>query len=145
MSFFVDGCSTFSRQSALVEFVLTICKISPDQQKAGQEAVNHYFAAVEKHEKPRTQHRYVAVRTLDPNPKQKAKYLQVKADAEKKAASENRPLGPEWTDPSQLHCIMVFDTQTREVVGSGCYVVSSLPAVGEVKTFEGFDAEYVGQ
>jgi hypothetical protein len=39
---------------------------------------------------------------------------------------------------------MVFDTQTREFVGSGCYVVSTAPRTGEVRQFEAVSAEFVG-
>jgi hypothetical protein len=145
MALFFGGCSGLSDHYGLGHFVLTIRKISPAQQQDAQERVNRYFTAVKNHQKPRPWRRYIAVKTLDPNPKQVAKYLQAKAAAQKKAESEDRTLGPEWTEPSQLHCIMVFDVQTREVVGSGCYVVSSEPQVGQVTAFEHYEAEYVGQ
>jgi hypothetical protein len=48
-------------------------------------------------------------------------------------------------EPAQLRCLMVFDTQTREFVGSGCYVVSTAPSVGEVAGFETVSAEFVGR
>jgi hypothetical protein len=47
-------------------------------------------------------------------------------------------------EPAQLHCLMVFDTQAREFVGSGCYVVSSEPLAGDVAKFESVSAEFVG-
>ena len=50
-----------------------------------------------------------------------------------------------WAEPSQLRCLMVFDTQTRQFVGSGCYVVPSEPSNGKVETFETVSAEFVGQ
>lgn len=145
LALFLNGCGDFGGHYGLGRFVLAICKISPEQKQDAQERVNRYFAAVANHQKPRPWRRYIAVQTLDPNPKQVTKYLQTRAAAQKKATSEDRTLGPEWTEPSQVHCIMVFDVQTREFVGSGCYVVSSLPAIGQVTTFETYSAQFVGQ
>ena len=49
-----------------------------------------------------------------------------------------------WAEPSQLRCLMVFDTQTRQFVGSGCYVVPSEPSNGKVETFETASGEFGG-
>jgi hypothetical protein len=62
---------------------------------------------------------------------------------QKKAESAGESLGPEWVEPSQLHCVMVFDVVTHESVGTNCYVVSSLPKLGDVATFDTFPAEFV--
>jgi hypothetical protein len=40
---------------------------------------------------------------------------------------------------------MVFDTQTRQFVGSGCYIVSGGLSNGEITQFETVSAEFVGQ
>ena len=48
-------------------------------------------------------------------------------------------------ESSQLRCLMIFDTQIRRFVGSGCYVVPSEPSIGEVAPFETVSAEFVGQ
>jgi hypothetical protein len=39
---------------------------------------------------------------------------------------------------------MVYDTQTKQFVGSGCYLVSKEPPVGEVSIFKTVNAEFVG-
>ena len=39
---------------------------------------------------------------------------------------------------------MVFDTVSKEFVGSGCYVVGGTPELGDIDTFETFSAEYIG-
>jgi hypothetical protein len=98
---------------------------------------------VANHQKPRPWRRYVALQTLDPTPKQKEKYLKSRATAQEKAASEGKPLGSEWVDPSQLHCIMVFDVVTHESVGNSCYVVGTIPKVGDVNTYESVPAEFI--
>jgi hypothetical protein len=40
---------------------------------------------------------------------------------------------------------MVFDTQAKEFVGSGCYLVTGKPSIGDVVTFGKVSAEFVGQ
>jgi hypothetical protein len=39
---------------------------------------------------------------------------------------------------------MVFDTVSKEFVGSGCYVVGVTLQPGELDTFETHSAEYIG-
>ena len=47
-------------------------------------------------------------------------------------------------EPSQLRCLMVFDTQSKQFVGSGCYVVTGKPSIGDVAKFDTVSAEFVG-
>jgi len=140
--FFLSGCASFGPHG-LGQLVLLIWKITPAQKEDAQKRANQYFTEVANHRKPRPWRRYIAVQTLDPNPKQQAKYLQSRAAAEEKAQSENKPLGSEWVEPSELHCIMVFDVVTQESVGDKCYVVGTLPKDGEVSTYESFPAEFI--
>jgi len=53
-------------------------------------------------------------------------------------------LAPKWVEPNEIHCLMVFDTQSKEFVGSGCYVVAALPGTGQLAQFEAVTAEFVG-
>jgi len=122
---------------------LIICKFSPEQQAAAEKEVQRYTEAVQKKERPPAKHRYIAVRTLDPNEKQRAAYVK-KREAEKKwDEGEHFLLSPDWVEPDSLHCVMVFDTESKQFVGSGCYVVGQLPAEGAVEKFETYNAEYV--
>jgi Tn3 transposase DDE domain-containing protein len=52
--------------------------------------------------------------------------------------------GPEWVEPTKIHCLMVFDTQSNQFVGSGCYVVAALPAAEQLVKLETVTAEFVG-
>jgi len=137
------GCAGLTGPNGLGQFVLVVCKLAPDQKVAAQNRANQYFSQVASGKSARPLHRYVAVQTLDPNPKQRMKYLQTKATVQKKAESSGKSLGPEWAEPSQLHCIVVFDAVTHDSVGTDCYVVSSLPRLGEVSTYDTFPAEFV--
>jgi hypothetical protein len=140
---FVAGCAALYGPSGFGHYVLVVCKIAPDQVAVGQKRAKEYFSQVASGKKPRPSRRYIAVQTLDPNRKQQAKYVQAKEAARAKAESAGKSLGPEWTDPSQLHCIMCFDVVTHEAVGTNCYVVSTLPPLGETTTFDTWPAEFV--
>jgi hypothetical protein len=107
---------------------------SPEQQSTAWKRINDYLVAVHKGKRRAATHRYVSVETLRPTKAQSEDYL-------KKRAQRKTPR----TDPAQLRCLMVFDTQTKQFVGSGCYVVESLPTSGVVTKFESVSAEFVGQ
>jgi len=105
---------------------------TPEQQATAKQQVENYLGAVKKGRKRAATHRYISVETLRPTKTQLEDYFQ-----------KQRP--PRTAETSQLRCLMVFDTQTRQFVGSGCYFVPSKPSVGEVTKFETVSAEFVGQ
>jgi hypothetical protein len=140
--FLFAGCATppsWSVTSAH-NIVLLICKISPEQQKAAETNIRNYQAR--KHQP--TKSRYVAVDTLRPNKKQTETYLKKVASEKQKADWNKEKLSDRWVEPAKLQCVMVFDTVSKEFVGSGCYVVGGTPTLGEVDTFETYSAEYIG-
>jgi hypothetical protein len=102
------------------------------EQRAGAklEAKSYLLAVHTRHKRAPT-HRYISVETLRPTNQQLDDYT-------RKLPAARR------VDPAKLHCLMVFDTQTKEVVGSHCYIVGSEPSAGEVGQFEGISAEFVG-
>jgi hypothetical protein len=105
---------------------------TPEQQAAAEQQIENYLAAVKKGRKRAASHRYIAVETLRPTKKQLDDYTQ-------------KQLPSRTAEPSRLRCLMVFDTQTRHFVGSGCYLVTGEPSIGEVTKFETVSAEFVGQ
>jgi hypothetical protein len=143
VTMFVAGCAGLAGPNGLGQRVLVVCKTTPAQQAAAQKLSNQYFSQVASGKKARPTRRYVAVQTLDPNEKQRDKYVQTRVAAQKKAETSSEPLGAGWPDPSSLHCIMVFDVVTHESVGTNCYVVGTLPTVGELNTYDTFPAEFV--
>jgi hypothetical protein len=118
-------------------------RVTAGQTIVALPATTQYRSQVASGQKPRPARRYVSVQTLDPNENQRAKCAQTRAAAQQKAESKGQPLRPEWADPSSLHCIMVLDVVTHESVGTSCYVVSSLPSLGNVSTYDTFPAEFV--
>ena len=47
-------------------------------------------------------------------------------------------------DASGQQSVMVFDTQTQEIVGDNVYDVKTVPRDGQVSHFDTYNAEYVG-
>jgi hypothetical protein len=104
---------------------------TPEQRARAQQQVQAYLLAVKKHRKRAASHRYISVETLRPTKKQLEDFTRKQLPARR-------------VEPAQLRCLMVFDTQSREFVGSGCYVVSGEPSAGAVTKFETVSAEFVG-
>lgn len=113
---------------------------TPEQKTTAQKRVKDYLVAVQKGRRHPATHRYIAVETLRPTKKQLADYVKKRAEAKSAGAQ----LSDRWVEPGQLRCMMVFDTQSKQFVGSGCYVIGSLPPVGTVAKFDTVSAEYVG-
>jgi hypothetical protein len=117
---------------------------TPEQKATAQKRVKDYLVAVKKGRRHPAGHRYIAVETLKPTKQQLQDYEKKRAEAKSAAAAGQTQLSTRWVDPTGLRCMMVFDTQSNQFVGSGCYVVGSLPPVGTVAKFETVTAEYVG-
>lgn len=81
--------------------------------------------------------RYLAVRTADPTPAQRT---EIRKNMEKPGSLYSGKKAA----PSKVYCVMIWDTQTREVVGTDCYAVISLPTPGTVAHFDTYTAQYVG-
>jgi hypothetical protein len=117
---------------------------TPEQQAAAEKEAQAYLAAIKKGRKHPAAHRYIAVGTLRPTKKQLQDYVNKRAAAKSAAANDNTQLSNRWVEPSQLRCVMVFDTQSKQFAGSGCYVIGSSPPVGTTAKFETITAEFVG-
>jgi len=120
--------------------VAGIYRATPVQIKVADMRASAYYAKIapaegakEKYQGPR----YLAVRTLDPSPEQ---WTQVQADMKKPGSRYGAPT----STPGQVHCVMVWDTQTQQVVGTDCYAVIKLPAAGTTTRFDTYTAEYIG-
>jgi hypothetical protein len=135
------GYSGYYPGAALYDFGSYSYPFSPEQQMVAQKEVMNYFAAVSKDRRGMAKHRYIAVETLRPTKPQREDYLKRRTAAEAKGAHP----AARSVNPAQLRCLMVFDTQKKQFVGSGCYVVERLPANGTVEKFDTVSAEFVGQ
>jgi hypothetical protein len=104
---------------------------TPEQKARAKQLVETYLIAVKKRRKHAATHRYISVETLRPTKKQLEDFTR-----------KQEPAHP--IEPAQLHCLMVYDTQRREFVGSGCYLITTEPLAGVVTKFESVSAEFVG-
>ena len=105
---------------------------TPEQQATAKQQVESYLLAIKKGRQHAATHRYISVETLRPTKKQLEDFTRKQSPTR-------------HVEPAQLRCLMVFDTQTEEFVGSGCYVVNTAPSAGEVAQFETVSAEFVGR
>jgi hypothetical protein len=113
---------------------------TPEQQEVAKKRVKTYYVAIRKGRRRPATHRYIAVETLRPTKKQREEYLKKRLAAKKARGQSSRA-----AEPGQLRCVMVFDTQKQQFVGSSCYLIENLPSAGTVSQFESVSAEYVGQ
>ena len=137
-----SACATLETEGP--DLALIKCPVSPAQASTAQVHVKRYLAAVATGHRPPPRHRYVAVKTLPPNKKQTAAYIKKREAAAAAAAAKHEALPAKWVEPSKLKCVMIFDTQSKQFVGTVCYVISSEPAIGEIAHFDTMSAEFVG-
>jgi hypothetical protein len=135
------GCATMETGGA--DYALIKCPASPEQASVAQNHVRRYLAEAAASRRP-PRSRYVAVLTLSPNKKQTAAYIKKRQAAAAAASAKNEALPAKWAEPSQLKCVCIYDTQSKQFVGTDCYVISSEPAVGELARFDTWSAEFVG-
>jgi hypothetical protein len=82
--------------------------------------------------------RYLAVRTSDPTP---AQNVEIRSNLKKPGKYSSLPKS---ASTAKIYCVMIWDTQSREVVGTDCYAVLSLPKSGTLAHFDTYTAQYVG-
>lgn len=143
MALAMYGCSSIQQSRVLHNLYLIICKPTPEQQTVAQKNVQNVLSPSKKASRPILKNRYIAVQTLNPVVKQKLTYVSKKTKASIEAEKNGQKLPASWVDTDQLRCLMVFDTESKHFVGSGCYVVGSLPDDGQLVEFESVTAEFV--
>jgi cell division protein FtsL len=80
----------------------------------------------------------------------RAQLYYAKLDAEKKAAMQKKKVRYIAVDTKKDNrvegekAVMVFDTQTQEIVGNTVYDVKTSPKVGQATKFDTYTAQYVG-
>jgi hypothetical protein len=121
-----------------VDYSLMSWNASPEQVAQAQSRFQQYLS----HEKNRKLHaKYVAVETLPPGDKLKKAYEQRYTEVELSALAHGSKPSQQWVSTSQLHCVMIFDAQSKQLASTKCYVVGALPAKGQVAQFDTFQAE----
>lgn len=91
------------------------------QRKIAEQRARLYMARVEKEQ--------ASAKTASGKPK-KSRYIAVQTEKTEKTQGKA--------------AVMVFDTQTNEVVGNNVYDMKSTPQVGQTAKFDTYSAQYVG-
>lgn len=140
LSLFLCACETTRKLWAtLNDFAVGIYRATSQQRElADQRATTAYarFSPEEKSSLQRSGVRYLAVRTADPTP---AQWTEIRRDMQKPAS---RYSGPRKA-PEKIYCVMIWDTQSQEIVGTDCYAVLKLPPSGDLARFDTYTAQYV--
>jgi hypothetical protein len=121
----------FPSHAGIYDSTYSYIPTSEQRAEAKLEAERYLLAVNKRHPHALTD-RYISVETLKPTNRQLNDYYRKLPAARQ-------------LDSTKLHCLMVFDTQSKEFVGSHCYIVGSEPPTGEVGRFEGISAEFAGQ
>jgi len=116
-----------------------------EQIATAQEQVQNYLLAVSKHRRHTATHRYISVETLRPTKKQFEDYSKKRSERKFATGPQGSESSINAEDPSETRCLMVYNTQTKQFVGSGCYLVSNEPPVGDVSVFQTISVEFVGR
>ncbi len=84
------------------------------------------------------------MQTLKPTPAQRLDNEKKRAAAKSQAEGHGTSLPPTWVDPSQLRGVMVFDTQSKQIVGNNCYLIGPTLDPEQTLKFDAVTAEFVG-
>ncbi len=117
---------------------------TPQQRKTALQRVAAFFEGIFHHRHAAPKHRYIAIETSRPTSKQLALYKVRRAAAIGQAQAKKTKLASYWVAPEKLHCVMLFDTQSLQIVGNNCYFIPHLPPDGEMVRFDTINAEFVG-
>jgi len=115
-----------------------------EQRAEAKKRVRDYYAATRMNRRRPAKKRYIAVQ-IRPAKSHIVDYKQKRREATAAARSAQERLSNHWVAPESLKCLMIFDTQTKQFVGSHCYAVGALPAIGDSVKFDTFNAEFVGR
>ena len=135
------GCETTRKfWTAVNNLAVGVYKATPHQTELADQrasAAFEQFSAQEKRALEESGTRYLAVRTADPTP---AQWTEIRRDMQKPGSRYSGPAKA----PGKIYCVMIWDTQSREIVGTDCYAVLKLPPAGELARFDTYTAQYVG-
>lgn len=139
----LSGCATAGKLLSLVnDWAVGAYRATARQIQVADQRAAALFDRMPASEKKKLKDdgiRYLAVRTDDPTPEQMK-------EIRRNMAKPSGGYGASATSsaPKKVYCVMIWDTQTHEVVGTDCYAVLKLPPPGEPVRFDTYTAQYVG-
>lgn len=100
------------------------------QRKIAEQRARIYLAKQEQEEKLAAQKAANANAKAKSKPKKQSRYIAVATVKEETSKGKEQ--------------VMIFDTQSNEIVGNNVYDLKSAPQVGKTTKFDTYSAEYVG-
>ncbi|HEX8295453.1 MAG TPA: hypothetical protein VF593_04085 [Chthoniobacteraceae bacterium] len=149
------GSSAGTIVTATVQ-VITTHRATERQRKIAEQRARAAFAKIQAREERAAQRETTVARRKNPGsaakPAKRTSDSVERAEQKPKMAARRRSvryLAVETekdarTSPQAEKSIMIFDTETQEIVGNNVYDVRSTPRVGGISKFETYTAEYVG-
>lgn len=133
--------STGAAVATATTFIIAKHQASVRQKKVAEERARRAVARLraERAEPAPTKKKS---RAADPEPRATSAGKKKKKKMPRYIAVET--VKDERTSPQAKKAIVVWDTQTEEIVGNNVYDVTSPPAIGATAQFETYAAEYVG-
>lgn len=105
-------------------YVISKHQASERQRKIAEQRARLYLAEQQAAAKKKSN------QTASAKPKKKSRYIAVKTVKEQSNKGKEQ--------------VMIFDTQSNQVVGNSVYDLKSTPKVGQTSKFDTYTAEYVG-
>jgi hypothetical protein len=112
--------------AAGVSYVIAKHQASERQRKIAEQRARLYMAR----EAAARQRAASAAAARKKMPRQKSRYIAVKTERESFNKGES--------------AVMIYDTQSNEIVGNNVYDLKATPQVGQTSKFDTYTAEYVG-
>ena len=143
------GCSTTQELLTKVQNVAAVVfnnpsvgayRATPQQVRLADQRATDTFDQLSLQDRDafkKSETRYLAVRTSDPTPTQRAEIRRNMKKPGSKYFGATKA-------PGRIYCVMIWDTQSREIVGTDCYAVLDLPTPGTLVRLDTFTAQYVG-
>lgn len=111
-------------------YVIAKQQASERQRKIAEQRARIYLAEQQKAQQKAAAAAAQASNTKKPKPAKKPRYIAVETVKESNSQGKSQ--------------VMVFDTQSNEIVGNNVYDLKASPKVGQTTKFDTYTAEYVG-
>ncbi len=111
-------------------YVISKQQASERQRKIAEQRARIYLAEQQKEQAKAAKAAAVTANTKKPKTQKKPRYIAVETVKEEGSKGKSQ--------------VMVFDTQSNEIVGNNVYDLKASPKVGQTTKFDTYTAEYVG-
>jgi hypothetical protein len=144
-----SGCSSLDSPTGKAKTaVIGSYVATPRQEQVARTKAIHYYGALTPAKKAALAERnvrYLAVVTESPTPDQIA-LIKKSIKASPQAAADygvKIPAEGKWELKKPVYCLMVWDTESHQVVGTNCYAFLKVPVAGSMEQFDTYSAQII--